>query len=422
MYRVTTLPNGLRIATHHMPHVESVSVGVWVGVGGRYEPSRLSGISHFIEHLLFKGTRHRTAKQISESVESVGGYLNAFTSEETTCYYAKAAHDYFPRLFDVLSDMYLHPLFAAEDIEKERGVIQEEIKMYHDQPAQHVHELLGQTMWPNQPLGRSLTGSVETVAALTKSDFLDYRRQKYLAANTVIAVAGRCWHEDVAEAVENHLGTMKNSARLPKFAPVTSSRRALRICLHTKETEQTHLAMGVHGYSRHDARRYALRLLSIILGENMSSRLFQVVRERYGLAYSIHTSAGFFADTGAFVISAGLDNKRLEKALGLIGRELRRITRRPPSADELERARNYALGQLKLGLESTSNQMMWMGEHLLSYGKIIEPHELERRIKAVTVEDVAQVAVALLQPQRLNVAVIGPVNNRQKLEAALRAD
>jgi predicted Zn-dependent peptidase len=418
MHQVTTLSNGVRVATLTMPQTLGVSVGLWVGVGGRYEPARLSGVSHFIEHLLFKGTRRRTARDISVEVESVGGYLNAFTGEEMTCFYAKAAREHLERLADVLCDMYLHPAFAAEELEKERGVIREEILMYRDQPQQYVHELLNEIMFPNHPLGRALTGTVETVSAMSRADVARYKAENYIAANTVAAVAGRCFHDDVVELFEGKLSGLNTTRSAPRFLPMRDRQRRARIRVHKKDVEQTQIALGVHGCSRHHPDRYAVKLLSILLGENMSSRLFQVVREQHGLAYAIQSSAGFFADTGTFVISAGLDNKRLGKALRLIMRELRRATEKAPALRELENARNYALGQLKLSLESSTNQMMWLGEHLLSYGRVAEPSEVERGIKAVTAEDVRRVAAELFQPRRWSVAVVGNAQP-QELKACL---
>ena len=360
MFQITELPSGVRVATAEMAHMESVSLGVWVGVGGRYEPTRLSGASHFIEHLLFKGTSRRNAKQISQTVEGIGGYLNAFTSEETTCYYAKASHAHTDTLLDVLTVMYLHPLFATADIDKERGVIKEELLMYHDQPDHYVHELLTETLWPEHPLGRSLTGTAKTLDAMDRHALLDFKHRKYVAANTVVAVAGHCRHDDIVLRVEKMLALRRNG-RSPAFAPVHERQRTARLRFYHKNCEQSHLAIGVRGYSRHDSRRYALKALSVILGENMSSRLFQVIRERHGLAYSIQSSTSYFADTGALLISAGLDTKRLHRALALILAELRKISKQPPSAVELQRAKDYAIGQMRLGLESTANRMMWIG-------------------------------------------------------------
>ena len=418
MFTITQLPNGVRVATAKMAHMESVSVGVWVGVGGRYEPARLSGASHFIEHLLFKGTPRRTAKQISQTVEGIGGYLNAFTSEETTCYYAKASHRHLDTLLDVLTDMYLHSRFAAADIDKERGVIKEELLMYRDQPDHYVHELLTETLWPEHPLGRSLTGTAKTLDAMDRRALLDFKHRKYVAANTVVAVAGHCRHDDIVRRVGKLLPMARNG-RSPSFAPAHEAQRAARLRFFTKNCEQSHLAIGIRGYSRHDARRYALKALSVILGENMSSRLFQVIRERHGLAYSIQSSTSYFADTGALLVSAGLDTKRLHRALALILAEMRKIARQPPSAVELQRAKDYAIGQMRLGLESTANRMMWLGEHLLAYGEIPAPAEVERHIADVTAADVQKAAADIFRDNRLNVAVITPSKDERTVSAIL---
>jgi len=387
--------------------MESVAIGVWVGIGGRYEPKRVSGISHFIEHLLFKGTDRRNAKQISETVEGIGGYLNAFTGEENTCYYAKASHKHLDTLLDVLSDMYLHPRFAVSEIDKERQVIKEELLMYRDQPDHYVHELLTEIVWPEHPLGRSLTGTPESLDAIHRATLLDFKRRKYVAANTIVAVAGHCRHDDIVARVQRTLSLSRNGAA-PSFVPARDGQRAPRLRFLSKGVEQTHLALAIRGYSRKDPKRFAMKLLSVIVGENMSSRLFQAVRERHGLAYSIQSSTSFFADTGVLIISAGLDTKRLPKALDLVLQELRKLLRRPPSAVELQRAKDYSIGQMRLGLESTSNQMMWVGEHLLSYGLIHTPEEIERKIEAVTAEEVQSIATDLFRDNRLSAAVITP--------------
>ena len=418
MFKITQLPSGVRVATAEMAHMESVSVGLWVGIGGRYEPARLSGIAHFIEHLLFKGTRRRSARQISQTVEGIGGYLNAFTGEETTCYYAKASHRHLDTLLDVLADMYLHPRFAAADIDKERGVIKEELLMYRDQPDHYVHELLSETLWPEHPLGRSLTGTVKTLDGMDRGALREFKRNKYVAANTIVAIAGHCEHDDIVGRVDKVL-TLTGNGRSPGFQPARNAQRAPRLRFFTKNCEQSHLAIGIRGYSRHDSRRYALKLLSVILGENMSSRLFQVIRERHGLAYSIQSSTSYFADTGALLISAGLDTKRLPRALALTLAEMRKVSRQGPSAIELRRAKDYAVGQMWLGLESTANRMMWLGEHLLGYGRIPVPEEVERRIAGVTEDEIQKVAVDLFRDQRLNAAVITPSKDERAVETLL---
>ena len=418
MFKITQLPSGIRVATAEMPYMDSITLGVWVGVGGRYESARLSGTSHFIEHLLFKGTQRRTPKQISQTVEGVGGYLNAFTGEETTCYYAKASHVHFDTLLDVLSDMYLHSRFSVADIEKERGVIKEELLMYHDQPDHYVHELLTETLWPGHPLGRSLAGTVKSLDGMNRAGLLDFKQKKYVAANTVVAVAGHCEHEDIVRRVEKTL-LLPKKGRSPGFQPADIKQRGAQLRFYTKNCEQSHLAIGIRGYSRHDPRRYALKALSVILGENMSSRLFQTIREKHGLAYSIQSSTSYLSDTGALLISAGLDTKRLQRALALILTELRKISRQPPSAIELQRSKDYAIGQMRMGLESTANRMMWLGEHLLAYGAIQSPAEVERHIAGVSAVDVQKVAADIFRDQHLNVAVITPSKDEEAIRSLL---
>src|SRR5262245_52688487 len=326
-----------------MPQMLSVSVGVWVGIGSRYEPAPLNGVCHFIEHLLFKGTRKRSAKEISQAVEGIGGYLNAFTSEEITCFHARASADRFDELLEVLADMYLHSRFAPLDITKERDVIKEEVAMYLDQPQHHVQELLNATLWPDQPLGRPITGTNQSLDAMKREHLVNYLRDHYVSGSTLIAAAGKLKHQQIVKAVSRYAKGFKAGKR-PRFAPARNQQSAPRIRLFTRKTEQTQLALGIRTCSRHDDRRYALRVLNTILGENMSSRLFQVVREDRGLAYSIYSAPSFFDDAGDLVISAGLDTDNVTQALSLILRELRRLTETPPGAAELRRARDYVLG------------------------------------------------------------------------------
>ncbi|MSR64332.1 MAG: insulinase family protein [Verrucomicrobiae bacterium] len=418
-YLVSRLANGVTVATATMPQMESVSLGIWVGVGGRHEPAPICGISHFIEHMLFKGTKRRNSAEISQAVEGIGGYLNAFTSEESTCYFAKASADHFETVLDVLVDMFLNPLFSVTDIEKERGVIKEELAMYLDQPQHHVQELLSETLWPGQPLGRSLTGTTKSLDRIARKSILQYKGQRYVGRNTIVAAAGRCEHADVVRHVERMLGKLERGVT-PRFVAARNDHRGPRLTLQKKETEQTHLAMGFHSCSRLSPRRFTLKLLSVVLGENMSSRLFQVIREKHGLAYSIHTSTSYYADAGAFLISAGLDRKQLPKLIRLVIAELARIAQRPPGESELRRAKDYAIGQMKLSLESTTNQMMWIGEHLLGYGEIHDPQQIIRQVETVTPEDLSREARDLFLNRNLNLALIGPIEDRKVVEPLLR--
>jgi predicted Zn-dependent peptidase len=418
-YHLTTLPNGCRIASVDLPHMRSVSVGLWVAIGGRHESSASSGISHFIEHLLFKGTRQRSAKEITEQVEGVGGYINAFTTEDHTCYYAKAAAPHFDRLCDVLGDMYRHSVFAPPEIEKEREVIREEILMYRDTPAQHAQELLTQTMWPSHALGRPLTGTVETISAFKRAQLLAFQRQHYVGRTTIATVAGPLRHERVLEVLTPILRKLP-AGRTPRFTRARSQAEGpARVSLVTQDTEQTHLAMGFHAFGRNDERRFALKLLSVILGENMSSRLFQKLREDRGYCYSIQTSTVTLQDAGAFSLYAGVDPKNLRRAVGLILRELETICRKKPGKEELRKAQDYTIGQTLMGLESTTNQMMWMGESLLGYRHVLDPGEIERRIIAVTADDVQRCACYCLNRGRLGVALVGPQKEAGEIESWL---
>jgi predicted Zn-dependent peptidase len=420
MYKVTRLENGLAVATAEMPHMASVSVGIWVGVGGRFEPAALNGVSHFIEHLLFKGTRRRSARDISQAVEGIGGYLNAFTSEEHTCFYAKAGHNHFQQLWEVLADMFLNSTFDPVEIGKEREVIKEELAMYIDQPQQYVQELLNALMWPDQPLGRSITGTHKTLDAIGREQLLAYQRSNYVAPATLVAVAGRIAHAEVVKTVGRFVRKFARGQR-PRYAPAAIAQTRPAIHLHTRKTGQTQAALGVRACSRHDEWRFALRILNTILGENMSSRLFQTVREEHGLAYSIYSANSFFDDAGDIVISAGLDLDNLEKTLKIILREMKRLATDLAPPAELRRARDYLTGLMDLSLENSENQMMWAGEQWLGYGKILKPDEFKKRLGEVNPAAVRAAARRFFRPDRFNLALIGPLKTAAGLEKILAA-
>jgi len=417
-YRLSRLSNGTRIATVEMPWMKSVSVGIWAGIGGRHESEDQSGISHFIEHMLFKGTKRRSAKRITEAVEGVGGYLNAFTTEDHTCYYAKGAARHLPLLCDVLADMYVESELEPQEIDRERDVIREEILMYRDQPAQHVQELLSETLWPAHPLGRPLTGTEKTISRFQRQDLLNFMRAHYNGRSTVVTVAGRATHDEVMTQFESLLGNLPEG-RAPRCLRWRERQNAPRITLVREDTEQTHLAMAFHAFGRHDERRFALKLLSVMLGENMSSRLFQTLRERYGFCYSVHSGVVALSDSGALNITAGLDPAKLERALGMIVQELGRLCRKAPSKSELQQAKDFTIGQTELGLESTTNQIMWMGESVLGYGKVQNPSVIERHVMAVTPEDIRAVACHCLDRSRVALAIVGQAPDETKIRAWL---
>ncbi len=420
MHHETLLANGLRIVTAELPHMASVALGVWVGVGGRQEPARLSGVSHFIEHLLFKGTQRRTAGQISEAVEGIGGYLNAFTDEEHTCFYARAHAGRLPDLLDVLLDMFLASRLDPAEIDKERTVILEELAMYRDQPADHVQDLLNALQFPRDPLGRPVIGTRATLRRMQRDDFARYLGTHYVTGATVIAAAGNVRHQDLVRRVRRLSRHFRPGER-PPVPAVRPPRGRPAVHLHSKAAEQTNFALGVRTASRHDPRRAALRLLNVILGENMSSRLFQVVREEHGLTYNIQSTLTTWADTGDIVIAAGLETRELEKTLKLILRELNRLREKAPSAGELRRARDYVLGQFDLSLEGTESHMMWLGEQWLNYGRAIPPDEIRRRVSAVTAAEICAAARDFFGPAQRSLALVSPRRNDRGLETIVSA-
>ena len=405
--QISNLANGIRVIAVPLKERKSVSIGIWTHVGARDEEPRLSGVSHFLEHLVFKGTKNRTANQIKESVEGVGGSLNAFTSEEYTCFLAKSASKHFESVFDVLSDMVLSASLKDEDIQKERTVIMEEIKMTQDQPSQLVDEILTGLMWPGHPLGRPIAGSVESVSGLTPDDIRGYRDRYYEPSLITIVAAGDISSEKLTRLTETHYSSIKskNSKKISLFA---GNQDKPKIKLTSKDTEQTHIALGIHAFSKESPDEYALEILSVILGGNMSSRLFNEVREERGLAYEIGSFTRKFHETGAFGVAAGVDNKKTKEALEVIVKELMRTTSELVKPGELQRAKEFYLGQMELGLESTMNNMLWAGENMVCLGRCKTPEEVTAKVESVTAENLKQVAKKIFSESALSLAVVGP--------------
>jgi predicted Zn-dependent peptidase len=403
---LATLPNGLRVATIPMPQVESVSVGLWIGVGGRHEPARHCGISHFIEHLTFKGTPTRSAAAIARAVESRGGYLDAYTQEELTCFHARIAAEHLPETLALLADLYRHPRFAEADVRRERQVIAEEIAMYRDQPSHLAEDLLMEALWARHPLGRALTGTEATLARLEAGVLRAFHRRHYVPRASVLVLAGAVESAAVLALTRRHFSGGRTALPPP---PLAASPRVARhpVLLRAHASEQTQLALGFRAFGRRDPRRVALKLASIILGENMSSRLFRKVREQRGWAYSISSSSVHFSDTGFLAVDAGLDGERTLDGLALIVQELARLARETPSRAEWRAARDYAIGQLRLGLESPSSQMNWVGEPLLLSGRWWQPGEAERRLNEVSPEAIRDVMRAVLRLRRASLVLVG---------------
>jgi len=413
MYQTTVLDNGLKIATAYMPAMQSMCLGFWVKTGGRYETKELAGISHFLEHLLFEETKNRTSKQIKQAIEGIGGSLNGFTGEEMTCFLVKILSRHLDLSVEVLSDMLLNAALSDVSIEKERSVITEEIKMYLDLPGHYVIELLNELMWPGQPLGMFLTGTAETVGAIKKQDLLDYKNKFYIPNNMIIVLAGPIKHDIVVRSCSRFFEKLPRKQAV-YFKPVELNQKTPRSNLHYKETEQIHIAMGVPAVSVDDPDRFAVNLMHILLGANMSSRLFQEIREKRGLAYEISTGVKKYKDAGVFVVSAGVRNEKFSQAVEVILKELNKIKRDPPDKDELKRAKEFYSGQTLMALEDTADHMIWLGEQVTIRDKFLTAEEILKNIDKITSEDICRVASKFFKSQTLNIAAIGPVTDKDK--------
>lgn len=411
-YHFDRLNNGLRMVTIPMRGRSSVSVAIWVRTGSRFEPHKISGASHFLEHMLFKGTKKRTTMQIKTEIEGVGGILNAFTGEESTCYYAKLLKPYAFQALDVLADMVNHAVFDPTELRKERPVILEEIKMYRDQPSQYVHEIMGDLLWRNQPLGRPIAGSLETVSAITRAQMIDYKRRYYHSKNILVTVAGDVSHHDISRAVRKFFAH-DFSYPLSKFKPAVSRQRIPNFRFVEKPTEQVNFVIGMHGFSRYHADRYAMGLLNVILGANMSSRLFEEVREQRGLAYEIRSSLSVFEDTGAFLISAGVETEKSKSAILVILCELAKINRRGVKEIEIRRAKDYFMSQLYLAMEDTLDHSLWVGERVLYSNELPDKEAIKRKVESVTARKIQEVARKIFVTKNLNLTLIGPLGSKE---------
>jgi len=413
----STLPNGIRVLTERIPHVRTVAVGIWVGAGSRHEPATQHGISHFLEHLFFKGTTTRSALEIAQAVDDIGGQMNAFTDREQTVFYVKVLSTHLDRALEIYADMLLHSTLAPELIDRERQVIVEEIKSYEDSPDELVQDLFAQTVWNGHPLGRPVIGTLATVTRLTRDDFLSHIERFYRPNNVVIAAAGDLEHDRVVDLVARHFGGWQGTTmQLPQLPPHPQADVVTRL----KETEQVHLSLGTQGLAQADERRYALSVLDHLLGGGMSSRLFQEIRERRGLVYSIASYAASYRDGGLFVVYAGMSPPAGPEVIRLTLEELEKIKTRPVDPAELRRAKESLKGSLMLGLESTGSRMSMLARSEIYHGRHITLDELIAHIEAVTAQDVQRMANDLFHPGRLSMAAIGPFRSDGELTAAMR--
>jgi predicted Zn-dependent peptidase len=402
----STLANGLQVVTESMPAVRSVSMGIWLRTGSRHEREEQNGIVHFLEHMVFKGTRNRSGEEIARAADAIGGHLDAFTSKEFTCFSIKVVDEHLPRAFDIVTDLIKNPLLRASDISKESKVIQEEIKMVEDTPDDLVHEIFSKSYWPHHSLGRPILGTRATVGAFNQRRLRDFFRRHYVPGNMLITAAGNLTHGHVLDLVETQFGQLpKGRVKAEGPVPVPHPHARYR---RKKELEQTHICMGTPAYPYAHPRRFASYVLNTILGGGMSSRLFQNIREKHGLVYAVFSGLSAYRDAGILSVYAGTAPANARKVVSLIIKEFRNLKNDSIPADELQRAKDYLKGNLLLGLESTTSRMANIARQELYYGGYITLDEVAARIDAVTREDVVEVARELFQSNRIAVTVLGP--------------
>ncbi len=417
-YERSALDNGLRVLTSSMPHTHSVAATVYVGAGSRYESDDLAGVSHFLEHMLFKGTeKWPEARQIAAQIDGVGGVMNGATDRELTVYYVKVARPHMDLALEVLFQLVRHPLIEASEIDKERLVVLEELAMVADSPAQMADLLLDSLVWPGQPLGRDIAGSVESVGALTRDSLVSYVAKQYVPNNIVVAVAGNVTHAEVVSAVRDGLGDWQ-PGKPAAWLPATEA-NGQRCAVKYKATEQAHMSMAMHGLPLTHPDRHALSFLSIILGEGMSSRLFVELREQRGLAYDVSTYATNLLDTGTFNVFTGVDPKNATEALKVIFDELQRLAEDGPDGDELVKARELSKGRLFLRLEDTRAVAGWIGAQELLLDRVRTVDDAVAEMEAVTLEDLQRLAREMLDLRRLHLAVVGPFRSDKRFAALL---
>ncbi len=412
MVKKEKLNNGLRIITKRLDRVQSVALGIWINIGSRYEALSQRGISHFLEHLLFKGSKKYSCRQIKESIEGVGGALNGFTSEEHTCYLVKIPCAFLGKALDILSDMVINPLLFPADIAKEKTVVLEELKMYRDLPQSYVNELLDELLWPRQPLGLPIIGTVETVNRISRQDLRSFQCRHYTPSNIVISAAGRFDRELLSAKIRKIFSAPYSPVNTYAAAEQIQAKPQLK--LFPKATEQTHMALGFHALRRDHPLRHAQSILHIVLGANMSSRLFNEVREKRGLAYEIGTGLKRYHDTGVFLVHAGIDNRKVADCLQLIFKELGKTGKFPVSENEFQRAKEFYLGQLSLALEDTMEYMLWIGETAACLDKVYSLKQVVKELKRLRRQDCLEVARMIFKNERINLALIGPLEKSEK--------
>ncbi len=415
--RRTVLPNGLIVLTERMEHLRSVAMGVWIKSGSRAEDAEINGISHFVEHMVFKGTRSRSAQHIAREMDSIGGNLDAFTGKETICFNVKSLAEHVPIAMDVLADLVLNPVFASPDIERERGVILEEIKIDEDNPDVLVHELFTQNFWKDHPLGKPILGTSATVARLDQPKLLDYHQGRFHGGNMVLSAAGNLEHDQFIAAVTEKFSALASREPLSELpAPQSSARILLR---NKKALEQVQICLGVPAPPITDENRYATLILNTVLGGGMSSRLFQTIREERGMAYSVFSDLSPYRDTGTLCVYAGTSAGKALETVGLIMTEFRKLKEETLPEEELTRAKDQLKGNILMGLESSNSRMANLARQEIYFGQFFTAEEITARIDAVEAAQVQAMAQRLFDPARIAVTLLGRLDgiklNRTKL-------
>lgn len=419
MFAKTVLDNGIRVVSHEMQDHRSVSLGIWVENGSRHESDAENGISHFIEHLLFKGTERRTAAQIAEEMDAVGGVINAFTSKEHTCYYAKVLDENLPLAIDLLSDIFLHSSFDADEIERERSVILQEISQAEDTPDDYVHDLFSIDFFKNHPIARPICGREATVNSFQREDFVNFFKARYQPRRVIVAAAGKISHEHLVAEMNARLGkvhdrgTTQNGLLEGERKPEMGS----GVYPHVKELEQVHLCLGMAGIAQADPQRYPAYVLNTLLGGGMSSRLFQEIREKRGKAYSVYSFSSAYNDVGYVGVYAGTSVDATEEVVELILVELAKLAKDGITADELRRTQGQLVGSMMLGLESTDSWMSHVARNEIYFGRMVPTDEICQSIRAVTRDDVVNLANRLFRPELMTLTLLGDFQDEFKIKS-----
>ncbi|MDD4334492.1 MAG: pitrilysin family protein [Desulfotomaculaceae bacterium] len=416
MYNLVTMDNNTKVLSEKVPHVRSISVGFFVDIGSRYETPDINGASHFIEHLMFKGTGRRTPKDIAEELDAVGGQLNAFTTKEYTCYYARVLDEHFDLAVDLLGDMLFESKFDPADIDRERNVIIEEIKMYEDTPDELVHDIFAGSIWRGHSLGQPIIGTADVINSLSRDRLYDYYKTHYNPDRMIVAVAGNISHDAVMDRL-HPIFEKRVGKEHPRQVNTPATQR--RVTCRSKDTEQVHLIVGAPGLKLDHEKIYVMQIINTILGGGLSSRLFQEIREQRGLVYSVYSYHSSYHDTGLFGVYAGLSKQNVDEVLALIFKQVKDIQVNGVQEEELRRAKEQLKGNLYLSLENVNTRMSRLGKSQLYLGKVVTPEEIINRVNRVTISDIQELAKEVLDPEGFSLASIGPWDDCGSLERTI---